>query len=49
LKYLSPHMREMVWRGILQDGIKIRDYEHNVKKEKAYTVSRDDIFILQSC
>ncbi|CDW76254.1 UNKNOWN [Stylonychia lemnae] len=49
LKYLSPHMREMVWRGILQDGIQIREYEYNIKKEKAYTISRDDIFILQSC
>eukprot|EP00347_Sterkiella_histriomuscorum_P021263 403334621 len=49
LKYLSPHMREMVWRGILQDGIVVREYEFNVKKEKAYTVSRDDLFILQSC
>jgi len=27
----------------------MRDYEFNVKKEKAYTVSRDDLFILQNC
>jgi hypothetical protein len=49
LRYLSPHMREIVWKGILQDGLAMRDYEFNVKKEKAYTVSRDDLFLLQNC
>ncbi len=46
LKNLSPHMRELIWRGILQDGIKMREYDFNVKKEKVYTVTRDEIFIL---
>ena len=50
LKFLSHHMRELVWRGCLQDGIVMREYEFNVKRgDKAYTVSRDDIFILQNC
>lgn len=49
LRNLTPHMRELVWRGILQDGLMIREWEFNTKKEKAYTVSRDDLFILQNC
>ena len=49
LRYLSPHMREIMWRGVLQSGIIIREFEFNVRTEKIYTVSRDDLFILQSC
>ena len=49
LRYLSPHMRELVWQGTLQDGLVMREYEFNVKKERAYTVSRDDLFVLQTC
>jgi len=47
LRYLTPYMREMIWKGILMDGIKLREYENNVKSEKVYTVSRDDIYLLQ--
>lgn len=46
LRYLTPHMRELVWKGLLSDGIKVREWELNTKKEKIYTVSRDDIYIL---
>lgn len=47
LRYLSPHMRELVWKGILYNGITAREYENNVKTEKIYTVSKDDIFVLK--
>jgi hypothetical protein len=46
LRYLTPYMREMVWKGILLDGIKLREYENNVKSEKIFSVSKDDIYIL---
>ena len=46
LRYLSPHMREIVWRGLLSNGILAREYENNCKTDKIYTVSKDDIFVL---
>ena len=46
LKYLTPHMRELVWKGILFDPIKAREYETNIKTEKVFTISRDDLYIL---
>lgn len=49
LRFLSPHMREMIWKGLLHDGIKMREYEFNVKKEKIFTISRDDLYIIQTC
>lgn len=47
LRFLTPHMRELVWRGVLQDGIAMREWENNVRSDKLYTVSKDDIYILQ--
>lgn len=49
LRYLTPHMRELVWKGVLLDGIKMREYDNNVKNEKVFTVSKDDLYILQNC
>ena len=46
LRYLTPHMREIVWKGILQDGLILREYDNNLKSEKIFSVSKDDIFIL---
>jgi hypothetical protein len=46
LRLLTPHMREMVWKGILYDGIKAREFENNVKSEKIFTVSKDDLHIV---
>jgi hypothetical protein len=40
-------MRETVWRGLLNNSIKAREYENNVKSDKIYTVSKDDIFVLK--
>jgi len=40
-------MRELVWKGILYNGITAREYENNIKSAKIYTVSKDDIFVLK--
>lgn len=49
LRYLTPHMRELVWKGILFDPIKAKEYENNVKTEKIFIVSKDDLHIISSC
>lgn len=49
LRYLTPHMRDLVWKGILQSGLKVREYENNIKTEKIFRISRDDLYILQQC
>ena len=49
LRYLTPHMRELVWKGILFDPIKAREHQENVKTERIFTVSKDDLFILSNC
>ncbi len=46
LRYLTPSMREWIWKGLLLDGLKMREYENNVKTEKIFSVSKDDIYIL---
>jgi hypothetical protein len=46
LRYLTPHMREIIWKGVLFSGIKMREHEVNVKTEKIFTVSREDLYIL---
>ncbi len=42
-------MREMVWKGCLFDGLKAREFENNMKTEKIFSVSKDDIYFLQMC
>ena len=49
LRYLTPHIREMVWKGVLYDNIKAREYENNMRSEKAFYISKDELYILQTC
>lgn len=42
-------MRELVWKGILYDAIKAREYENNIKTEKIFIVSKDDLHIISNC
>ncbi|CAI2363988.1 unnamed protein product [Moneuplotes crassus] len=47
LRYLSPRMRETIWKGILLDQATVKEYEKNITEDKSYTVSKDEIYILK--
>jgi len=47
LRYLSPRMREIVWKGLLLDQTEVKTYENNIIEDKSFTVSKDEIYILK--
>jgi hypothetical protein len=47
LRYLSPKMREVVWKGLLLDQEEVKKYEVNIVEDKSFTVSKDEIYILK--
>jgi hypothetical protein len=49
LRYLSPKIREIVWKGILLDQIELQTYEENIKYDKTYSVNKDEMYILKIC
>jgi hypothetical protein len=49
LRNLTPHMRELIWKGILLDPITVKEYELNIKTEKIFIVSKDDLHIVSNC
>lgn len=47
LRYLSPKTRETIWKGILLDQQEVKNYEDNIKYDKSFTVSKDEIYMLK--
>lgn len=47
LRYLTPKMRETIWKGILLDQATVKEYEKNITEDKSYTVSKDEVYILK--
>ena len=40
-------MREIVWKGILLDQVALKEYDVNVRLDKTYTISKDEMYILK--
>ena len=40
-------MREIIWKGVLLDQEEVKIYEKNIKDDKSYTISKDEIYILK--
>lgn len=47
LRYLTPRMREIVWKGLLLDPAEVKNYENNIQYDKSFTISKDEIYILK--
>ena len=47
LRYLSPKMRELIWKGLLLDQQEVKTYEDNIKYDKSFTISKDEIYMLK--
>ena len=47
LRYLSPKMREIVWKGILLDQVEIDTYDENIKYDKTFTVNKEEMYIMK--
>ena len=42
LKYLNASMRELIWKGLLTDGILLREIAVNFKNNKQFSIPRDE-------
>jgi len=47
MRYLSPKMREIIWKGVLLDQGEVKMYEKNIVEDKSFTISKDEIYILK--